>query len=202
MENPFVYGEVVPAGAFVDRHDELKRLAADLVAGQKVFLISPRRYGKSSLISRALASAARRGLLTVEVTVSSYSSYLSFLEGYARAVLAAETPLLARPCAWLRDAIGATRPGFVSRPTRRRPVAVAFPARTPRDRAPGRPKSSRSPPVCADARRRRVVVALDEFQAIGSFNGGSVEEALRARGAAPAPGRLRLRRIRNRRLMA
>ncbi len=59
MENPFVYGEVVPAGAFVDRHDELKRLAADLVAGQKVFLISPRRYGKSSLISRALASAAR-----------------------------------------------------------------------------------------------------------------------------------------------
>ena len=32
----------------------------------------------------------------------------------------------------------------------------------------------------AEARRRKVVVALDEFQAIGGFNGGSVEQALRA----------------------
>ena len=91
MENPFVYGEVVPQSAFVDRHDELKRLAADLLAGQKVFLISPRRYGKSSLIRRALVNAERAGCLTVEATVSSYSSYLAFLEGYARAVVAAET---------------------------------------------------------------------------------------------------------------
>ena len=91
MANPFVYGEVVPATAFVDRHDELKRLSADLLAGQKVFLISPRRYGKSSLISRALARAGNAGCLTVSVTVSAYSSYLAFLEGYARAVVAAET---------------------------------------------------------------------------------------------------------------
>jgi hypothetical protein len=40
VENPFVYGEVVPAAAFVDRVDELRRLTADLAAGQKVFLIS------------------------------------------------------------------------------------------------------------------------------------------------------------------
>jgi hypothetical protein len=43
MENPFVYGEVVPAAAFVDRVGELKRLSGDLASGQKVFLISPRR---------------------------------------------------------------------------------------------------------------------------------------------------------------
>ena len=57
--NPFVYGEVVPAAAFVNRVDELRRLVADLAAGQKIFLISPRRYGKSSLIRRALAAMAR-----------------------------------------------------------------------------------------------------------------------------------------------
>src|SRR5207302_788641 len=32
----------------------------------------------------------------------------------------------------------------------------------------------------AEARRRNVVVALDEFQAIAAFDGGSVEHALRA----------------------
>ena len=36
------------------------------------------------------------------------------------------------------------------------------------------------PARLAEARRRKVVVALDEFQAIGGFNGGSVEHALRA----------------------
>ena len=91
MQNPFVYGEVVPAAAFVDRVTELDRLVADLAAGQKVFLISPRRYGKSSLIRHALGAMAQRGALTVEVTVSSFSSYVAFLEGYARALLAAET---------------------------------------------------------------------------------------------------------------
>src|SRR5438034_196535 len=89
-ENPFVYGEVVPAAAFVDRVVELDRLTRDLNAGQKVFLISPRRYGKSSLVRHALAALRRRGTLTVEVTVSSFSSYVAFLEGYARALLAAQ----------------------------------------------------------------------------------------------------------------
>ena len=59
MHNPFVYGEVVPAASFVDREVELDRLTADLLAGQKVFLISPRRYGKSSLVRQALARRPR-----------------------------------------------------------------------------------------------------------------------------------------------
>ena len=79
MQNPFVYGEVVPLSAFADRVAELDRLVADLAAGQKIFLISPRRYGKSSLVRRALAAMAKQGALTVEVTVSSYSSYVAFL---------------------------------------------------------------------------------------------------------------------------
>ena len=81
MQNPFVYGEIVPDDAFVDREAELDRLVEDLGDAQKVFLISPRRYGKSSLVRQALAALSRRGALTVEVTVSSYSSYVAFLEG-------------------------------------------------------------------------------------------------------------------------
>ena len=182
MENPFVYGEVVPAAAFVDREDELKRLAADLLAGQKVFLISPRRYGKSSLISRALAKAGHAGCLTVSVTVSAYSSYLAFLEGYARAVIAAETRW-SRAVTWLRDQLGQTRPEvrLETEPDGSAGVAVRFPAiRTAKDVARLAPEVFTLPARLAEVRRRRVVVALDEFQAIGGFNGGSVEEALRA----------------------
>src|SRR5438045_6978906 len=108
MHNPFVYGEVVPASAFVDRVVELDRLVADLAAGQKVFLISPRRYGKSSLIRRALAAMEKRGALAVDVTVSSFSSYIAFLEGFARALIAAETRW-DRARTWLREVIRSAR---------------------------------------------------------------------------------------------
>src|ERR671910_2103434 len=107
--NPFVYGEIVPAASFVDREVELDRLTGDLLAGQKVFLISPRRYGKSSLVVRALAAAAKHGALTVDVTVSSYSSYVAFLEGYARALLSIETRI-DRVRGWMTDMLGSVRP--------------------------------------------------------------------------------------------
>src|SRR5207247_7796073 len=108
MENPFVYREVVLAAAFVDRVAELDRLVGDLAAAQKVFLISPRRFGKSSLIRQALAAMTRRGALTIDVTVSSFSSYVAFLEGYARALVAVETKGN-RARTWLREMIKSAR---------------------------------------------------------------------------------------------
>jgi hypothetical protein len=182
MENPFVYGEVVPAAAFVDRVAELDRLIADLGAAQKVFLISPRRYGKSSLVRHALAAMSRRGALTVEVTVSSFSSYVAFLEGYARALVAAESRW-DRARAWLLEVIRSTRPE-IRLAAKADPIAsltVAFPhVKSERDISRLAQEVFALPARLADARRRKVIVALDEFQAIAAFDGGSVEHAMRA----------------------
>ena len=182
MQNPFVYGEVVPAAAFVNRVAELDRLVGDLAAGQKVFLISPRRYGKSSLIRHALAAMTRRGALTVEVTVSSFSSYVAFLEGYARALVAAETKS-DRVRSWLRDTIRSARAEVRYAPDTSPlgAMTVSFPAvRSDRDVSRLAQEVFALPARLAETRRRQVVVALDEFQAIGGFNGGSVEHAMRA----------------------
>ena len=180
--NPFVYGEITPLDAFVDREAELDRLVGDLLAGQKVFLISPRRFGKSSLIHQALRVAGRRGALTVELAVSSYSSYVAFLEGYARALLSVETRV-DRLSAWVRELFTGVRPevrleaeaGGAGR------VMLAFPSvRTPRDAARLAAEVFDLPARIATARRRRLAIALDEFQASASFDGGQVEHALRA----------------------
>jgi len=186
MQNPFVYGEIVPDDAFIDREVELDRLVEDLGQTQKVFLISPRRYGKSSLIRQALAGLSRRGALTVEVTVSSYSSYVAFLEGYARALAAVETRI-ERARTWLMEAISSTRPELRYEPkeTGLGRVAVAFPlAQTARDVNRLANEVFALPGRLAAERKRKVVVALDEFQAIEGFNGGSVEHALRAAAQA------------------
>ena len=182
MDNPFVYGEVVPSVAFVNRVVELDRLTADLAAGQKVFLISPRRYGKSSLIRHALTALGKRGTLTVEVTVSSFSSYVAFLEGYARALISAETRW-DRARTWLREVVQSAQAEVRYAPDASPlgSLTVSFPGvRSERDVSRLAQDVFALPGRLAAARRRKVVVALDEFQAINGFNGGSVEHAMRA----------------------
>jgi hypothetical protein len=62
-----------------------------------------------------------------------------------------------------------------------RQLTVAFPAvRSDRDISRLAQEVFALPGRIADTRKRRMAIALDEFQAIGGFNGGSVEHALRA----------------------
>jgi len=126
---------------------------------------------------------SRRGAITVDVTVSSFSSYVAFLEGYARALVAAETKW-DRARAWLREAIRSARVDVGADPGpdgAGATLRVSFPgARTERDISQLAQDVFALPARLAETRHRRVVVALDEFQAIGNFNGGSVEHALRA----------------------
>ncbi|MGH9255851.1 MAG: AAA family ATPase [Vicinamibacterales bacterium] len=178
MDNPFIYGEIVPGDAFADREVELDRLVADLGGGQKVFLISPRRYGKSSLVHRALNTLAHHGALTVNLTISSYSSYVAFLEGYAKALATVETKWQ-RARTWLTDVMTSTRPEL--RYETDGHFSVGFPAvRTARDVNRLANEIFDLPGRLAADRKRSVVVALDEFQAIEAFDGGDVEHALRA----------------------
>jgi uncharacterized protein len=182
QENPFVYGEVVPLASFVDREDELDRLVRNLADGQKVFLISPRRYGKSSLIRQALSVLTRQKMATMELTVSSFSSYVAFLEGYARALVALDTKV-DRARSWLSELFTAIRPEvrYDVKPSGGGQISLAFPTvRTARDVARVAEEVFALPARIAERQHRRLVVALDEFQAIGSFNGGSIEPALRA----------------------
>lgn len=188
--NPFIYGEIVAAGAFADRDEEYHRLTTDLAAGQKIFLISPRRYGKSSLIRRALDSLAKERVLTVSVTVAGSSSYIGFLENYARALIAAETPA-GRFRQWAAELMRTIRPEIsvdANGPDRMGlpSVSLSFPTvRTARDAGRLATEVFALPGRIAAARKRKMAIALDEFQTIASFDdatrgSGGVEEALRA----------------------
>ncbi len=181
-DNPFVYGEIVGAGAFADRDEESLRLRDDLRAGQKIFLISPRRYGKSSLVRRVLDGLARERLLTVSVTVAASSSYVGFLEAYARALVSADTPA-SRLRAWAGDLLRAARPEIrfdTTEPTAAG-FSLSFPAvRTARDTSRLAADVFALPARIAAERGKRMAIALDEFQAVVAFDGGAVEQALRA----------------------
>ena len=175
-QNPFVYGEVVPRAAFVGREEELGRLAGDLADGQKIFLISPRRYGKSSLISQAFATLGRRKITTLEITVSSFSSYVAFLEGYTRALATLDGSSPNR--SWLSSLFTSFTPELRTEPGG---LAVSFPTvRTARDAAKLGAEVFALPARIAARLKRRIAIAMDEFQAVESYEGAGVEETLRA----------------------
>jgi hypothetical protein len=180
--NPFVYGEIVTQGAFTDRENERDRLERDLAEGQKVFLISPRRYGKSSLVRDVMRRLTRQKVLTVEVTVAASSSYIGFLEAYARALLTADTPT-SRLRRWASELLRTVRPEFRfdADATGKSSVGLSFPAvRTARDTARLAAEIFTLPARISAARKQNMAIALDEFQTIASFDGGTVEHALRA----------------------
>jgi AAA+ ATPase superfamily predicted ATPase len=63
MDNPFRYGHIVIGEAFTDRARELDELVSSARSGQSVVIISPRRYGKTSLVMRARERLVKSGVL-------------------------------------------------------------------------------------------------------------------------------------------
>lgn len=61
--NPFKYGSVVTGKFFTDREEELQQVKMKLDSENHLVLISPRRFGKSSLVEMALQSIPRDHIL-------------------------------------------------------------------------------------------------------------------------------------------
>ena len=61
VDNPFHYGSAVTADRFTDRRHELRILTTCMRQGQNVILLSPRRYGKTSLLKRAAEEVSQAG---------------------------------------------------------------------------------------------------------------------------------------------
>jgi len=176
-ENPFVFGEIIDDAKFIDRTDELDQLVRDLADGQKVFLLSPRRFGKSSLVAVALLKLKKRHIHTVNLTVSSYSSYAQFLEKFAERVLRAAGP-------WDRVKEWISRFGRQVKPDinyniSTGEVSVSIGKGTNFDPTPIAPDVFALPGELTKNAGFRMAICLDEFQQISEFNGGSVENAIR-----------------------
>ena len=62
MKNPFKYGTIVEDEFFTDRISELKEIHRLLDSENHLILISPRRFGKSSLVAKAIRELKRPSL--------------------------------------------------------------------------------------------------------------------------------------------
>ena len=59
MNNPFKFGSVVDDPFFTNRTEELAKIQAILNSNNHLIMISPRRFGKTSLIKKAVKTGSR-----------------------------------------------------------------------------------------------------------------------------------------------
>ena len=73
MENPFKFGTIVEEEYFTDRVDEVAYITQFVKSPNHLILISPRRFGKSSVVAKALKQSKRKHITVNLQQVTSVS---------------------------------------------------------------------------------------------------------------------------------
>ncbi len=90
MEIPFIYGKIADGIAFTDRENETEKLVNNFKGLINTVIISPRRWGKTSLVNKALGITAKdKEYITVSIDIFNCRSEAEFYNAFASAVLKA-----------------------------------------------------------------------------------------------------------------
>ena len=87
IENPFVFGKAAVGTYFTDRAEDAKRLTANLMHGINTILISPRRWGKTSLVKKVISEMDRIDMKPVFIDIFQCKSEYEFYHAFATAVI-------------------------------------------------------------------------------------------------------------------
>jgi AAA+ ATPase superfamily predicted ATPase len=73
MQNPFEFGRELGAGELVNRTEELEIVGDSIRTGSKLFVIGPRRFGKTSLLKAAAEVAQKEEQIILRYNAESFS---------------------------------------------------------------------------------------------------------------------------------
>ncbi|MGI8547277.1 MAG: hypothetical protein ACR2M1_08075 [Gemmatimonadaceae bacterium] len=188
--NPFEYGRELAPGELADRTDEVEQARSAMLEGRKLFIIGPRRYGKTSILRAAELGAIAAGAIVFRYDVSAFPSVDSLTARLAADAALAFAGSTDRVVRVVKDLFGALRPT----------VSIDVDSGAPTISFGGDRASERSKPIplltdvldgierAASKHNGSVAVVLDEFQELlgsggvkaGVKAGMKVEEQIRA----------------------
>ncbi len=87
MNSPFKYGKIVTGDNFINRKDDIRRIQNNITAGINTILISPRRWGKSSLMRQMEFLNRDRHLRFAFIDFFNIRTEEDFLEKYSREII-------------------------------------------------------------------------------------------------------------------
>ncbi len=92
-KSPFIYGSTVSFDSFTNRENESEKLYNNLTQGVNTTIISPRRWGKSSLVEKVLndINQKEKNIKTISIDLFAISGEEEFLEVFAREIIKASS---------------------------------------------------------------------------------------------------------------
>ncbi|MBQ7709191.1 MAG: ATP-binding protein [Bacteroidales bacterium] len=171
MEIPFTYGKIVADNDFTDRVEETQKLVSNLLSGTSTSIISPRRWGKSSLVNRALerVSEANPSILIVKINAFKCETPQEFYDLFAKRTVECISTSAETLLANAREFVSKLLPKImVADPASQYSVSFGVDMKS----NPIEEDILDLPQQVATRRGRKVIVCIDEFQQIGQFAEG------------------------------
>ena len=175
--NPFHYGNIVSGEYFYDRKEELERIVQTLKGGNNLMLYAPRRYGKSSLVAKALNELRKDGFTTVYIDFMSVYSSETFIKNYTSAIAEQQSmsfeKLVKKMAGLIQGIVPAISFDHMGSPS------FSFSWVEGHDTEQTL-KETIDFPEKVSTGDKRWIIAFDEFQEITKLNGESFEKILRS----------------------
>ncbi len=178
MENPFKYGGVVRRPYFADRKNEMNELKREMANLNLVFLVSPRRFGKTCLLLNLIETLRRDAMACAYVDLNAFPDIKSFATALTSLTTEAletnKDKLLKMFFAFqkLRPKVSVDPEGKIS--------AGLELAVEEKDALSALLEGMRHAEKLAAKKGKKLVVIIDEFSDLEKYNGRTIEKAIRS----------------------
>ena len=165
-ENPFVFGKAVEGSFFTDRAADAEHLEANLTHGINTILISPRRWGKTSLVKKVMDNVTRSDIKIVYIDIFSCKSELDFYKIFAAAIIQQTSSRMEEWMSTARKFLSKLITKVSFSPDSIQEYSLSF-------EFPGKEESETDilqlPERIAQNKDVRIVICIDEFQQVTEF---------------------------------
>jgi len=178
LENPFKYGGVVRGPYFADRRNEMNELKREMVNLNRVFLVSPRRFGKTCLLLNLIKMLERDAMACAYIDLNAFpdiKSFASALTSLTSKALETNKDKLLKMFAGLqklRPKVTVDLDGTIN--------AGLELAVDEKDALSALLEGMQHAEKLAAKKKKKLVVIIDEFSDLEKFNGQTIERALRS----------------------
>lgn len=164
--NPFVFGKAAEGEYFTDRQEDARRLNANLTHGINTILISPRRWGKTSLVKKVISEISNPSIRPIYIDIFQCKSENEFYHAFASTIIKQTSSKLEEWAEMAKTFLSRVSPKFSFGPDPMSDFSMSF---------DWNPKDDSDldilqlPEKIAQKKNIRLVICLDEFQQIGDF---------------------------------
>jgi len=169
METPFIFGKLALGNDFTNRTEEILRLKRNFKSGINTIMISPRRWGKSSLVEKAsrVIMEENKKIKIISIDLFNVRSEEDFFRNLAEQVIRGTTTKLQEIISFTKEFFKEWIPTISFSPDHFQDFSLGLNWSEVK-KQPG--EILDLPQQIAKSKGWKIIVCIDEFQNIGFYN--------------------------------